>query len=110
VGLDLDSSALWAVVLYFGHGFGQDPIKNVFKYRNAESPDLLLAFCLKENGPADTCLFYAGSDLCPRARARELGGTNTLASLVESKQITNEKLKAYLTDVMWITTRSLELQ
>ncbi len=24
VGLDLDSSVLWAMVLYFGHGFGQD--------------------------------------------------------------------------------------
>ncbi len=88
------------MVLYFSHGFGQDPIKNVFKYRNAESPDLLLVFVLKENGPADTCLFYAGSDPCPRARARELGGANTLASLAESKQITNEKLKAYLTDII----------
>ena len=27
-------------MLYFGHGFGQDPIKKVFKYGNAESPDL----------------------------------------------------------------------
>jgi hypothetical protein len=37
------------------------------------------------------------------------GPTNTLASLAESKQNTNDKLKAYLTDIMWIITRSLVL-
>jgi hypothetical protein len=39
VGLDLDSSALWAIVWYFGHGFGQGPIKNVFKYSDSDNPD-----------------------------------------------------------------------
>ncbi len=34
------------------------------------------------------------------------GPANTLASLTESKQNTNDKLKAYLTDIMWIITRS----
>jgi hypothetical protein len=38
------------------------------------------------------------------------GPANTLASLVESKQNTNDKLKAYLTDIMWIITRSLVLR
>ncbi len=33
------------------------------------------------------------------------GPTNTLASLAESKQNTNDKLKAYSTDIMWIITR-----
>ncbi len=36
--------------------------------------------------------------------------TNRLASLSESKQNTNDKLKAYLTDIMWIITRSLVLR
>ncbi len=41
VGLDLDSSAcMWAMVLYFCHGFGQDPIKNVFKYSDSDNPHL----------------------------------------------------------------------
>ncbi len=44
MGLDLDSSAWWAMVLYFGHGFGQDPIKNVFKYRNAETATASCSF------------------------------------------------------------------
>jgi hypothetical protein len=38
------------------------------------------------------------------------GPTNTLASLAESKQNTNDKLKAYSTDIMWIMTRSLVLR
>ena len=38
------------------------------------------------------------------------GPANTLASLAESKQNTNDKLKAYSTDIMWIITRSLVLQ
>jgi hypothetical protein len=33
------------------------------------------------------------------------GPTNTLASLAGSKQNTNDKLKAYLTDIMWLITR-----
>jgi hypothetical protein len=37
VGLDLDSSALWVMVLYFGHGFGQGPIKNVFKCSDSDN-------------------------------------------------------------------------
>jgi hypothetical protein len=39
VGLDLDSSALCAMVVYFGHGFGQGPIKNVFKNSDSDNPD-----------------------------------------------------------------------
>jgi hypothetical protein len=35
------------------------------------------------------------------------GPANTLASLAESKQDTNDKVKAYLTDIIWIITRSL---
>jgi hypothetical protein len=35
------------------------------------------------------------------------GPASTLASLAESKQNTNDKVKAYLTDIMWIITRSL---
>jgi hypothetical protein len=38
------------------------------------------------------------------------GPVNTLASLAESKQNTNDKLKAYLTDIMWIIARSLVLR
>ncbi len=40
------------------------------------------------------------------------GPTNTLASLAVSKQNTNDKLKAYSTDirVMWIIARSLVLR
>jgi hypothetical protein len=38
------------------------------------------------------------------------GPTNTLASLAESKQNTNDKLKACSTDIMWIITRSLVLR
>ncbi len=40
------------------------------------------------------------------------GPVNTLASLAESKQNTNEKMKAYLTDIMpvWIITRSQVLR
>ena len=36
--------------------------------------------------------------------------TNTLASLAECKQDTNDKVKAYLTDIIWIITRSLVLR
>jgi hypothetical protein len=32
------------------------------------------------------------------------------ASIAESKQNTDDKLKAYLTDIMWIITRSLVLR
>ena len=35
---------------------------------------------------------------------------NTLASLAESKLNTDDKLKAYLTDIMWIMNRSLVLR
>jgi hypothetical protein len=35
------------------------------------------------------------------------GPANTLASLAECKQDTNDKVKAYLTDIIWIITRSL---
>ncbi len=52
VGLDLDSLALWAMVLYFGHGFGPNPIKNVFEYRNSESLDLFLLLFLRRTDPA----------------------------------------------------------
>ena len=38
------------------------------------------------------------------------GPANTLASLAESKQNTDDKLKAYLTDIMWIITRSQVLR
>ncbi len=38
------------------------------------------------------------------------GPTNTLASRAESKQNTNDKLKAYSTEIMWIITRSLVLR
>jgi hypothetical protein len=38
------------------------------------------------------------------------GPTNTIASLAESKQNTNDKLKAYSTDIMWIITGSLVLR
>ncbi len=38
------------------------------------------------------------------------GPTNTLASLPESKQNTNDKLNAYSTDIIWIITRSLVLR
>ena len=40
------------------------------------------------------------------------GPTNTLASPAESKQNTNDRdrLNAYSTDIMWITTRSLVLR
>ena len=34
------------------------------------------------------------------------GPANTLASLAECKQDTNDKVKAYLTDIIWIITRS----
>ena len=37
------------------------------------------------------------------------GPANTLASLAECKQDTNDKVKAYLTDIIWIITRSLSL-
>ncbi len=37
-------------------------------------------------------------------------GANTLASLAECKQDTNNKVKAHLTDVIWIITRSLVLR
>ncbi len=36
--------------------------------------------------------------------------TNTLVSLAESKLNTNDKLKAYSTDIIWIITRSLVLR
>ena len=35
------------------------------------------------------------------------GPANTLASLAECKQDTNDKVKAYSTDIIWIITRSL---
>jgi hypothetical protein len=35
---------------------------------------------------------------------------NTLASLAECRQDTNDKVKAYLTDIIWIITRSLVLR
>jgi hypothetical protein len=35
---------------------------------------------------------------------------NKIACLAESKQTTNDKLEAYLTDIMWIITRSLALR
>jgi hypothetical protein len=35
----------WTMVLYFGHGFGQDLIENVFKYSDSDAPDLSLSFC-----------------------------------------------------------------
>ena len=38
------------------------------------------------------------------------GPANTLASLAECKQDTNDKVKAYLTDIIWIITRSLVLR
>jgi hypothetical protein len=41
VGLDLDSSALWAMVLYFGHGFGQDPLKIIV---NISVPETAVIF------------------------------------------------------------------
>jgi hypothetical protein len=37
------------------------------------------------------------------------GPTNKLASIAESKQNTNDKLKAFSTGIMWIMTRSLVL-
>jgi hypothetical protein len=37
------------------------------------------------------------------------GPANTLASLAECKQDTNDKVKAYLTDIMCIITRSESL-
>jgi hypothetical protein len=37
------------------------------------------------------------------------GPANTLASLAEFKQHTIDKVKAYLTDIIWIITRSLVL-
>ncbi len=44
----------------------------------------------------------AGSESAP-------GPTNTLASPEESEQNTNDNLKAYSTDIMWIITGSLVL-
>ncbi len=38
------------------------------------------------------------------------GPANTLVSLAECKQDTNDKVKAYLTDIIWIITRSLILR
>ena len=38
------------------------------------------------------------------------GPANTLASLAECKQDTNDKVKANLTDIIWIITRSLVLR
>jgi hypothetical protein len=38
------------------------------------------------------------------------GPANILASLAESKQNTNDKLIAYLTEIIWIITRSLVLR
>ncbi len=38
------------------------------------------------------------------------GPANTLASLAESKQDTNDKMTSYLTDIIWIIARSLVLR
>ncbi len=38
------------------------------------------------------------------------GPANTLVSLAECKQDTNDTMKSYLTDIIWIITRSLVLQ
>jgi hypothetical protein len=56
VGLDyLDASALWVMVLYFGYGFGQDPIKYVFKCSDLDALYLSLSFfCWTRHGQRRT--------------------------------------------------------
>jgi hypothetical protein len=61
--------------------------------------------CKQQVAVAQQCQYVAAG---PAGSAP--GPTNTLASLADCKQNTDDKLKAYPTDIMWIITRSLVLR
>jgi hypothetical protein len=71
--------------------------------------DAKSSVCRPQAAVAPQCQSVASG---PAGSLAAPGPANTLASLAESKQTrnTNDKLKAYLTDIMWIITRSLVLR